>query len=248
MKENIIKFEKLFNEIKKRGWIKVSENGPGGAGITFEHLIGKDKENFEIPDFEGIEIKTKKNKTIYSYITLFNYTPESKYINETQRLKNNYGYPDSNLKEYKVLNNSFFVNERKWVGKKHQFLLKFNKLEGRLYLHVLNVNGELVEKESYWTFETMEDKILRKLNMLAMIKVENKKNDGIEYCKYTSATFYKFKGMNVFLDLLEKGIIRLTFKIGVFKSGKRFGQTHDHGTGFEIDKRNINKLYDIYEF
>lgn len=66
MDNNIIKLKKIFDGIANKGWIMSSQKGTSGVGITFEKLIGKNKENFEIPDFEGIEIKTKITK-IYIY-------------------------------------------------------------------------------------------------------------------------------------------------------------------------------------
>ena len=56
-------------------------------------------------------------------------------MNETQRLKDSYGYPDGILKKYKVLNNSFIINERKWIGTNYQFMLKMNK-EEKKYIYV----------------------------------------------------------------------------------------------------------------
>lgn len=87
---------------------------------------------------------------------------------------------------------------------------------------------------------------MRKINVLAIINADYKKMGGIEYFKYSTIHFYRFKGIETFIDLLEKGLIRISFKVGVFREGKRFGQPHDRGTSFEIDEKNIAKLYDPY--
>jgi len=54
--------------------------------------------------------------------------------------------------------------------------------------------------------------------------------------------------LNNFIDLIEKGSIRITFKIGVFKNGPRIGTTHNHGTGFDIIRKDIKMLYDIINY
>ena len=54
---------------------------------------------------------------------------------------------------------------------------------------------------------------------------------------------YEIKSFNKFIECIDKGYIIITFKIGYFKSGKRKGQIHDHGTGFSINYNDIGKLY-----
>ena len=51
-----------FNNIKNMGWVSSIKKGSAGIGLTFEHLIGVNENEFEIPDFNGIELKTKRNK------------------------------------------------------------------------------------------------------------------------------------------------------------------------------------------
>ena len=51
------------------------------------------------------------------------------------------------------------------------------------------------------------------------------------------------------MNLLEKGIIRITFKIGIFKNGTKKGKIHDHGTGFDINESDLLLLYtQIYKW
>ena len=57
---NIKNLYSRFEDIKKMGWVKSLRKGDTGIGKTFEELLGKTEENFEFPDFEGIEIKTKR--------------------------------------------------------------------------------------------------------------------------------------------------------------------------------------------
>ena len=56
---------KLIDETEKvikKGWIKNQYNGYGVGGITFEKEIGVTTNNFEIPDYDGIEIKKNRSK------------------------------------------------------------------------------------------------------------------------------------------------------------------------------------------
>lgn len=51
------------------------------------------------------------------------------------------------------------------------------------------------------------------------------------------------KGFKEFLSLIEQGKIRINFKISVYREGERKGDTHDHGTSFEIQEENLQKLF-----
>ena len=245
MEDNIKELIGQFNKIKNDGWIISQSKGTGGIGLTFENLIGKQKDSFEIPDFKGIEIKTKRNYSS-SYTTLFNAAPESEYIFETNRLRDLYGYNANDGSNFKILNNEVFANKRNWISSKFQFLLKVSYTDKKIYLLIFNSSGDLIEKETYWGFDTLEEKIYRKLRCLAFITADSKFCGGHEYFKYKTIEIYKFKNFETFLKLIENGKITICFKIGVFKSGERVGQTHDHGTGFNIKKEHFELLYNKY--
>ena len=62
MEEEIQTLKLKFNEIKEMGWIESpARTDCGIIGLTFEKLIGLPENQFEIPDFGNIEIKTKSN-------------------------------------------------------------------------------------------------------------------------------------------------------------------------------------------
>lgn len=109
MMQNITLLVNKFNSIKEKGWIPSVKKGYAGIGLTFEHLIGVVENKFEMPDFNGIELKTKRNNS-KSYTTLFNATPDGPRFHEIERLRATYGYPHSKAKEYKVLNVSTFAS------------------------------------------------------------------------------------------------------------------------------------------
>ena len=231
-----------FNKIKEKGCVPSIKKGTAGVGLTFESLIGITENEFEIPDFNGIELKTKRNKS-NSYTTLFNATPEGPHFHEVERLRTIYGYPHSKAKEYKVLNVSTFANKLNNMGIKYYSKLKVDYDKQKLFLLIYNKNKQLIENEVFWYFDTLKEKLLRKLNILAYINADTKKVDNIEHFKYYKMTVYMLKNFDTFLNLLEQGIIRVTFKINVHLRGPRKGQICDHGTGFDIQEKDLLKLY-----
>ena len=234
-----------FNNIKAMGWVASVKKGNAGVGLTFEHLMGVNQNEFEIPDFNGIELKTKRSK-FNSYITLFSATPDGPHFHEVERLRTTYGYPHSKAKEYKVLNVATFANHLNNMGIKYYSKLRLDYNNQKLFLLIYNKNKQLIENEVFWYFDTLKEKLLRKLKILAYINANTKTIDNIEYFKYYKMTIYLLKDFDTFLSLLEQGIIRVNFKINVNLSGPKKGKICDHGTGFDIQEKDLLKLYNYY--
>lgn len=243
---SITNLKNKFIKIKSGGWHKSIRKGSTGVGATFEHLLGIEENDLEFPDFDGIEIKTKRDNSI-SYTSLFNYTPEGPHYYEIDRLRNKYGYLDYKLRKYLVINNSIFCNKKTPIGYKYYFLLKVDRAKQKIFLYVFDIHMNLLENDVYWDFDTLEEKLYRKLNFVAFVSAKNKFIDGNEYFYYHKLTIYKIKNFNTFIDLIEKGIVTIKFKIGVYYEGKKIGQIHDRGTSFDIKGYNFNKLFDICE-
>lgn len=58
--ESIKKLNEEFKKIKKMGYVPEVHSGYGGIGDIFERLLGKEKSDFCIPDYDGIEIKARR--------------------------------------------------------------------------------------------------------------------------------------------------------------------------------------------
>ena len=61
--------------------------------------------------------------------------------------------------------------------------------------------------------------------------------------KYYKYNIYKYSNIYTFINLLEKGIISISFSIDTYNDLKRSGQMHDHGTTFDISKDDLDKLF-----
>lgn len=234
----------ILNELKEKlitnKWVEAKSKGNGSVGITLETLLEKERENFEIPDYKGIELKAKCSKK-EKYITLFNATPDS-YLFETKRLLQEYGYCYRDNQKFKVLNLSVYGNRKIKLNNKY-FKLYVNWNQKKITLRVYDKNLNIIDELTSWSFELLKEKLERKLNKLAIIHADRKFEHNIVYFKYTDIKFYKLTSFEKFLILIENGIIRITFRIGVYKDEKRFGKTYDHGTCFSINEYDITRLF-----
>lgn len=242
MKEDIEMLKSKFNIIKKTGWMELDKTNSGYIGITFEKLIGVTTNEFEIPDFGSIEIKTK-SKSKFDYISLFNCVPTGPHYHEVERIKDLFGYPDSKVKNFKVFNGDVFCDKLNKIGNNLYFKLNVYRKDKKITLSVYDKWNNKIEEKTYWDFDVLEEKLNRKLTYLALISVEKKIVNGRSFFKYNTLNMYKLRGFDYFIDLIEKGFIKVTFKIGIFRDEKRLGKIHDRGTAFSIEEKNINKLF-----
>lgn len=247
--ESIKELKEKFEKIQKQGYIKGAVNkSKGNSGLTFERLIGKENDGFQIADYNGIEIKVKKNNRYrFSYLTLFNLVPSNCFGIMLKRLRNNYGIPDKEYSNVNTLMKSIYSNIKTTVQSRYSFKLQIKYSEKKIYLCIYDVNEKLIEKDIYWDFEDIISATKRKLNYLAFVKYDSKLINKEKYFKYTNINFYKFKGIDTFFELLEKGLIRMYICLSIYKSGQKIGKEHDHGIRFEIKECDLLKLYDEYK-
>lgn len=241
IEDKIIKLKKEFIKIKEMGYVKSTRKGFTGIGKTFEDLIGKEEDNLEEPDYNGIEIKTKRGYSS-SYTTLFNATPKGKTSLETQRLCNRYGYPDKILKDKKVLNISATTTPV-LVAKKYLFYLKVDKLKQKIYLIIKDRWGNTVEDSVYWDFKMLEEKLTRKLKYIAFVSAWPNQIGNETYYKYYKIQFYELKSFEKFIELINDGTIRISIKMAVFREGPKKGMPHDRGTSFELKHSDFHFLF-----
>lgn len=242
MDEQMLSLKKEFERIRKKGYIKGIYNNLSAIGRTFENELNLPENEFGVPDYYGIEIKTRRAYS-KSAITLFNAVPDGEDLFEVERLKNIYGYPSRNDRKYKVLYIEAYGNKLNYAGVKFQYKLNVDRKERKVYLCVYNRYDELIERKVYWSFDYLEERLMVKLKKLAIVNTWTNTIDNWNYFKYYKIVFFKLKSFDNFLNLLEDGTIKLVFKVGIYLDEKRHGKTYDHGCGFAIKDEDICKLY-----
>ena len=236
-------FQKTFKKIRKKGWVESKRKGKTGIGYTFEELLCKKEDNLPIADFQGIEIKTTHNYIKNKIIHLFNATPDGDYLYPIKEIHEKLGYPDKNNPTYKVFNMDVTTKEFTRIGYSKKMILQVDYKNSKIYLKVIGKNKEYENMKISWSFELLKERIDYKIKKLALVGANTIKENKIEKFKYTGYKMYEIKSFNDFIKCIEEGYIIITFKIGYYKTGNKKGQLHDHGTGFSINYKDIDKLY-----
>lgn len=246
VRENVRFLRKKFREIRNMEYVKSVRRGSTGIGATFEALLGKEEDSLEIPDFGGIEIKTRRGYS-KSLINLFTAVPTGSTFYEVKRLRDMYGYPDSRDKNLKRLNTMAEAKELVQVGVFYHFGLRVDRELHRLILCVYDVNKRLIDDSTYWDFDILEEKLLRKLKVLALVKAWPNRVGGVDYFKYYKMAIYKLKGFDNFLDALAAGVVKVKFLIGNYYDERRYGMVHSHGVSFSIAEEDLVSIFDYYQ-
>ena len=246
--------EKIFNEMKKlkleiykiqcRNWLPSFCNGTQAAGITLEHALGKERNYDVLPDYNGIEIKTRSRYSNYS-MGLFSCAFDNKPL-ESHRLLKLGGYPDKLIPEFKLFQTS--INGLYWKeirDYKYKLFVDYKKEKVKLLIYKRHYNIKITEMS--WSFKELKKRLEYKLSYMAYITVIRDRVNGKVYFKYDDPIFYKLKGFDNFLKLIERGKICVTFRLSQNKTKELYGQVLDHGTNFNINIDNLEELFDKIE-
>ncbi len=191
-------------------------------------------------NYSNLDIIFKKDNP-KNYLNIFKANFENK--KETSRLREKYGY--SKLFECKPKNKDKYIDigvqaNCSTLGGRHLFRLFIDKENKKVVLNIYNKNYELLDKNAYWSFKTLEEKLNKKNQYLANIKYWLKEENNQEYYKFYDVNYYHLLSFDKFLKYLESGKIRINIQIkyadNIEKISKRIA--------FEILELDILDLYE----
>lgn len=228
--------------ISNQGWIKVPRCGYGENGLLFEELLGIKRNDFSIPDYNGIEIKVQSKYSNYP-ITLFSLMLDGPEPLALQSFVSRYGAYDNLYANSKVLYITLNTKDYTFWGKTLKMRLFFDRKKQRLYIHVVHSNGKTIELKSYWELSSLYAALTRKVNKLCIIRSETNFFDSSKYIKYTEMNLFTLKSFESFKNALCDGIVSVKIKYGVYKKGPRAGSPYNHGIAFQISYSNLEKIF-----
>lgn len=246
IKEVAKEIKEKFNKIEKQGYIKSTSIGRGNIGLTLETLLGKENDNFQTADYEGIEIKAKHGYS-KTYITLFSLVPSGESFFETKRIRENFGWYDEEYPDIKVFTKSSWARYKNKLPNKLKLSHIVDYDKKRIYLCFYDQKNKLIDKKTYWDFDDLKKTLYRKMKYLAFCKAWPKRANGTTYFRYYDLKFYKLKSFEEFIKLLDYRYIRIDIQQGIFRSGKHIGKPHDRGITFGIKECDLLLLYDEFK-
>jgi hypothetical protein len=250
-KENLIR---EFYKIAEQGWIENGRKGnAGGVGNTLEDLLGIEENNLPIPNAAEWELKAQRIDTS-SLTTLFHIEPSPRAIKFVpQVLLLNYGWQHHESgKKYSEDEMSFRQTIHGNSPSDRGFMVKIDRENRKVLISFdytkvsenhkdwlkqvyQKIGLEELNPQPYWGFDDLSNKAGTKLLNCFYVQAEVKKEDGIEFYKYSKVTMLQKFNFDGFLQELENGNILIDFDA-------RTG--HNHGTKFRLRQNCFPNLYE----
>lgn len=228
-KRTLTQIKKALQKLSEKGWIKSNRLHNIGIGKTLEDYLGITENNIALPDFGIMELKSQRLKTL-SMMTLFTKSPEG--ITNAE-IRKRFGYPDSEFPKIKILHQTISGGKRNAMG----FQATINEKQGKLLI---------LKKEKilgYYSLMFLRKKAVEKIgNGLILVRAETKKLRGHEYFHYKDAYLLKEIDPTKFLAHSKYDI-----RLGVYHSGSKAGQPHDHGSAFRLTEKSLPLLFKTHK-
>lgn len=241
MEENYQNLIEKFKEIADKKWIKGINNSRNSVGLTFESMLLKSPDSMYFPDYNGIEIKCSQRFSRYP-ITLFSLAFDGPNLYEMNRIVSKYGKTDIIYNDRKQLQGEIYVNKYQQINNNY-FKLKIDEENKKIILAVYDLNYQLLEENTYIDFETIKTRLELKLSNLAMVYASKKLIEQKNYFRYYQITIYQLKSFNIFLELLNQDLIKVSLVGRVSRSGTEKGRQRNKNLVFQIDKEHIELLF-----
>lgn len=217
-KWTLTQIKKVLKELSTKGWVKSNRLHDTGIGKTLEDHLGITENNIALPDFGVMELKSQRTRTP-SMMTLFTKSPDGITNAEIRR---RFGYPDSEFPNIKILHQTINNGKKNAMG----FHCKVDKKQGKLFILK---NNEVL---GYYSLKFLQQKAAEKIgNGLILVFADCKKERKHEYFHFKEAWILKDIDPMKFLSLSKYDI-----RLGVYHSGDKAGQRHDHGSAFRLTR------------
>ena len=247
--DNFNELIKRFKIINKQRYVKgVNNNNINSCGITFEKLIGKNTDSMFFPDFKDIEIKCKQRFSRYD-LNLFTLTFDGPNLFESNYILETYGSNDNMFFNKKELFVNLKYKEKVFVDRKYYFELDSDDEKEMIFVNIYDNDSKLLEKRCFIFYSSIKNRINVKLRKLALIRASKRKIGFNLYFRYYKISCYELKAIDNFIDMIKKGVIKLSIVLRFSKSGFEKGKQKNKNMVFSINQDKIEEIYNkIYEY
>ena len=223
---NLDEFKVKFEEIKSRGFIKTTRNGPTGVGHTFETVLGYTEDNIALPDLGEVELKARRINS-HSMVTLFTHDRKAWVTQPLQAIRK-YGTPDENGR----------------LGM--YFTMSRNPNNSGVYLDISDDKATVKSTDgteiASWSLDALANKFCTKIPGLVLVNAESKFENGVEHFHYVNAQVLRGTSPYIIRQNIENGNIMIDLRLHDKGTSAR-----NHGTGFRILEDRLPLLFSSSE-
>ena len=242
--DNLWNYTKAENEILtnlivivNKNPLRSESNNKNEFGLMIEKMLNIDNNELPVADYNGIELKCRKLNSNYA-LTLFSCNFDGEHVLELQNVFNRFSTIKNN--ESRVFTHSFFSNKYTRINNYYAKLSIDISIGIRLCFY--DKNKAILYNKSYWSFDLINERINSKLKYIVIISYKIKYVNNIKHYDIKKIEFYKFKNLDSFIKLIDKGFIFVSTSItSTIIEGKE--KLYNHGLSFCIDYQNLDQLF-----
>ncbi len=158
------------------------------------------------------------------------------------RILQKYGKKDDSFLDRKILFVNLKYNKLAYVKGGYYFKLKIDDARRIIYIETYDENYNFIEEVGYVYFDSLKERLNIKLSKIALVWASKRKIEGSNYFRYYKMQIFEYKGFETFLDLVKKGIIKISIIGRVSKSGLQSGKQKNKSLVFQISKQDLKML------
>lgn len=225
---DIAQLRDKLTEIRDRGYVVSLRKGNTGIGYTLETLLGLKENNLKSPDFGEIEVKSQR-KAVSNRVTMFTFNRGVWKIKQRELIET-YGYLDTNGRSALYCTVTSQPNNQGLYVKVEQTAVR-----------LFHVNGTLIAE---WPAERVLEAFRKKMPTLVLVYADTRINsDRKEEFWFNEAVFLTNPQADNFLSLIRQDIAIVDVRMHL----KANGTVRNHGTGFRIDERFLDRCFETRE-
>lgn len=243
--ENLIANELLekIRIIHNRGFIPSITPGDPGVGDTLENALGISRNNSQLPDYKGIELKASRitrhgEKKAKTRNTLFTKVPDEgmsyrEIVDHYGKIQVPRGSELPRLQLYETLRSS--------RPNAYDLVIQVEPNSDKLLLlhdEPKDSASHLRKYVSAWYMQSLKEHLLTKHHETFWVKAQSEDHNGIEYFRYDKILHTKKPNASLLAPLLEADKIT----IDLAAHYKPDGKWRDHGVLFKMNPDDIPLL------
>jgi len=216
-------FKTSFSILKEKGWIRSERRGATGIGHTIEKHLGLHENNFSLPDYGNVELKSHRINSP-SMITLFTFNRKVWRKKPLDAIRD-YGTPDPNGR----LGLYFTMSQQ---PNSAGLFIDIDSVN----VSVRHKNGELIAE---WNLNKLAERFMKKLPALIFVSAFCEMRGDIEWFKYERAQLLTGTSANIINNQFRSGNILIDLRLHNKGTSAR-----NHGTGFRVFEDKLHLLFE----
>ena len=227
--------EKLTN-ISSLGYVPTVKSGDTGIGMTLQNLLGLPPDSSKLPDYKGIELKSKRISKSKTRFTLFSNVPawDLSPITTAWHLLMKYGYIGKDGKWR--LSHQIDVTKPNSIG----LVLQMDWSNRWLKQNHFDQDTSLTTHVTTWELETLAKRLMEKHNETFWVYANKRGSGANEEFHFVTAQHTRSPIEDNLYLLLETGLIQVDYTLSIKNESTR--TVRDHGYLFKINPEDIPAL------